>query len=150
MRLARVGIERVIGCVAGGISGWARAGFPLDRFVQTTPRELQRKLQENPDALQVVDVRRDSEWEAGHVGGAAFVTLSQLSRRVNELSRDQPVAVYCKGGYRSPIAASLLQRAGFRQIINVIGGFDAWQTAGLPIFTPESDKPPAIGTNARA
>jgi hydroxyacylglutathione hydrolase len=141
MRLARVGIERVVGCIAEGISGWTRAGMPIERFLQTTPQELHRKLLEDPGTLQVVDVRRDSEWEAGHVGGAAFVTLSHLSRRTNELDRQQPVAVYCKGGYRSPIAASLLQRAGFRQVINVIGGFDAWQVAGLPIFVPKSDKP---------
>jgi len=149
MRLTRVGIERVIGSVAEGISGWTRAGMPVDWFAQTTPQELQRKLLENPGSLQVVDVRRDSEWEAGHIGGAAFMTLSQLSWRVNELDRDQPVAVYCKGGYRSIIAAGMLQRAGFRQIVDVTGGFDAWHAAGLPVVTLESDERPPVEASVR-
>jgi glyoxylase-like metal-dependent hydrolase (beta-lactamase superfamily II)/rhodanese-related sulfurtransferase len=149
MRLARVGIERVVGFVADGIAGWTHAGLPIARFAQVLPQELQRKLLENPDSLQVVDVRRDSEWEAGHVGGAAFVTLSRLSQRVDEIDRTKPVAVYCKGGYRSTIAVGLLQRAGFRDIINVIGGFDAWQEAGLPFVTPESAERTAIEIGAR-
>src|ERR1700730_15684387 len=63
--------------------------------------------------------------------------LSQLARMMDELDPHRPVAVHCKGGYRSSIATSLLRRAGYRQVMNVTGGFDAWKNAGLPIATPD-------------
>ena len=58
--------------------------------------------------------------------------LHELSEKAKDLDPDRPVAVYCKGGYRSAIAAGLLQRAGYRDVLNVIGGFDAWRACDLP------------------
>jgi hydroxyacylglutathione hydrolase len=82
--------------------------------------------------VQVVDVRRKPEWDDGHIRGAKLMPLDKLTSTMTSLDRTRPVAVHCKGGYRSAIAASLLQRGGFDQVMNVTGGFDAWRAFGLP------------------
>ena len=82
-----------------------------------------------------LDVRRGPEWDAAHIDGAAWWPLDNFKVSPPEIDRDAPIAVHCKGGYRSMIAASLLQRAGFSHVTNVIGGFDAWQQANLPSVT---------------
>jgi rhodanese-related sulfurtransferase len=137
MRLARVGMENVVGFVDGGMGGWFRAGMPVSEVPQITVQDLQRELEH----VQLVDVRMPGEWEQGHIEGARSKPLPKLTTMLDDLDRAQPVAVHCKSGYRSSIATSLLQRAGFSQVMNVIGGFDAWQTCGLPAAHP--DKQPA-------
>ena len=136
MRLARVGMERVAGYLAGGIEAWQRANQPLERLPHITVQDLDR-LQREAAALQIADVRRPAEWEEGHIEGALLLPLNRIATAILEgkaqLDRARPIAVHCKGGYRSAIAASLLLRAGFRQVVNVTGGFDAWKAAGLPV-----------------
>jgi len=83
--------------------------------------------------VQVLDVRREPEWDAGHIEGATWWPLDNFRVSAPEIDHDAPIAVHCKGGYRSLIASSLLQRAGFRDVVNVVGGFDAWQEAKLPL-----------------
>jgi hydroxyacylglutathione hydrolase len=95
-----------------------------------TVGELDSRLQSG--STQVLDVRRASEWEAGHIENGTWWPLDNFKVSPPEMDHDAPIAVHCKGGYRSMIASSLLQRAGFRNVINVIGGFDAWQQANLP------------------
>lgn len=131
MRLARVGIEDVRGYLDGGIEGWRRAGLELARVQQMTVQELAT----DDHLLQVLDVRRQGEWDAGHIPGANWYPLDRFKAGLPQLQKDVIVAVHCKGGYRSMIAASLLKRAGHRDVINVIGGFDAWEQAQLPIET---------------
>jgi rhodanese-related sulfurtransferase len=81
----------------------------------------------------VLDVRREGEWNAGHLEGASWHALDNFKRGLPELTSGDSVAVHCKGGYRSMIACSFLQRAGHENVVNVIGGFDAWEKAGLPV-----------------
>jgi rhodanese-related sulfurtransferase len=81
--------------------------------------------------VQVLDVRRAPEWEAAHIEDATWWPLDNFKVSPPEMDRDAPIAVHCKGGYRSMIASSLLQRAGFRHVTNVVGGFDAWEQAKL-------------------
>lgn len=134
LRLARVGIEVLDGYLVGGAAGWKQAGLPLATVAQITPEELDRRLQSQ--ALRVLDVRRGPEWEAGHIEGAAWWPLDNFRVSPPEIDHDVPLAVHCKGGYRSMIAASLLQRAGFRRVLNVTGGIDGWLEAKLPVVTP--------------
>jgi len=133
MRLARVGLEDARGYLKGGIAAWSEAGLPLATLLQISVEALRQRL-EGP-GLQVLDVRREPEWEAGHVAGACWWPLDNFKVAPPEIDRDVRVAVHCKGGYRSMIACSLLQRAGFQNVINVVGGFDAWQQAKLPVVT---------------
>src|SRR5208337_1091311 len=131
LRLARVGIEDVTGYLEGGTNGWKHAGFALAELPQSTVQELNGRWQGR--AAHVLDVRRESEWDAGHIDGADWYPLDRFKAALPEIERSQPVAVHCKGGYRSVIACSLLQRAGYNNVINVLGGFDAWQQAQLPV-----------------
>ncbi|HEV2467769.1 MAG TPA: rhodanese-like domain-containing protein [Candidatus Sulfotelmatobacter sp.] len=130
LRLARVGIEVLDGYLAGGVCAWRQAGLPLATVAQMTVDELRRGLES--DSMRVLDVRRGPEWDAAHIDGAAWWPLDNFKVSAPEIDHDAPLAVHCKSGYRSMIASSLLQRAGFKNVINVVGGFDAWQAAKLP------------------
>ena len=129
MRLARVGIEDLSGYLEGGVEAWQRAGFELATLPQMTVHELQAQLRDGK--VQVLDVRRQGEWDASHIAEADWYPLDRFKAALPELGRTTATAVHCKGGYRSMIAASLLQRAG-HNVINVTGGFDAWEKEGLP------------------
>jgi rhodanese-related sulfurtransferase len=138
LRLARVGVERVAGHLDGGIEAWKRENLALEQVPQINVQDLARLVREKKSDVQVLDVRRQAEWEEGHIEGALLNPLNQLTRTMDDLDPQRPIAVHCKGGYRSSIATSLLRRAGFRHVMNVTGGFDAWKAAGLPVATPDS------------
>ena len=135
-RLARVGIEDLDGQLRGGVAAWKEDGFPLATIRQVTVTGLNEQME--MQQLQVLDVRREPEWEAGHIENAAWWPLDNFKVSPPEIDRNAPIAVHCKSGYRSMIACSLLQRAGFHNVTNVVGGFDAWQQAKLPFV---SEKP---------
>lgn len=128
MRLARVGIERVVGSLKGGMAQWALEKRPVAEIPHIPVEELQREIAH----LQVIDVRKKTEWDEGHIEGAKLMPLHKLESMLGELDPHRPIAIHCKGGYRSAIACSLVQRAGFENVMNVIGGFDAWRACGFP------------------
>ena len=132
LRLARVGVERVVGYLADGVAGWVQARYELDSIPQITVQDLAALRAGEPDHVTVLDVREPGEVAGGAMENAQCIPLGKLQARTAELDRAKLVVVHCKGGYRSSIAASLLRRAGFRDIANLIGGFDAWKAAGLP------------------
>jgi hydroxyacylglutathione hydrolase len=136
MRLARVGIEDVRGYLQDGVEGWKRAGFALAELQQISVQTL-RGWQHTTNAW-VIDVRRDPEFQAGHIADAFSVPLDGNIGTALRLKHDALIAVHCKSGYRSTIACSLLQRAGFRNVVNVTGGFDAWLEAKLPTVSEEA------------
>ena len=133
MRLARIGLEDARGYLNGGVEAWRQGGLPLATLPQISVEALSDRL--HGSDLQVLDVRREPEWEAGHIEGATWWPLDNFKVAPPEIDRNLPIAVHCKGGYRSMIACSLLQRAGFQNVVNVVGGFDAWQQAKLPVVT---------------
>ncbi len=135
LRLARVGIEDVRGYLAGGVAAWQKAGLPVLATPQISVLELSRKLGAGDGSTNydVLDVRREGEWQAGHIAEAEWRALDTFSQGLPEINAQGTVAVHCKSGYRSMIACSLLERAGYRNLVNVTGGFDAWQAAGLPV-----------------
>jgi len=132
IRLARVGIEKVEGSLAGGIQGWIGAGKPVTFMPQISVQELAewrtRGASETPP-MTLLDVREPAEHNAGHLEGSLNVPLGQLPSRMGEIAREGMLFVHCKSGYRSSAATSLLERAGFQNVANVTGGYDAWQTA---------------------
>jgi hydroxyacylglutathione hydrolase len=138
MRLARIGLEDARGYLQGGIEAWSQAGLPVSTLPQISVELLSDRLRGN--GLQVLDVRREPEWEAGHIDGASWWPLDNFKVAPPEVDRNLPIAVHCKGGYRSMIACSLLERAGFKNVINVVGGFDAWMQAKLPV-AKDKEKP---------
>ena len=129
LRLTRVGIEKVIGYLDGGVEAWEKAGLPLEQLPHVSVQELSG----NAGKWQVVDVRRPAEWQAGHIEGARHHPLDHLTKSLEGLDTQTPTAVCCKSGYRSSIACSLLQSRGFRNLYNVVGGMDAWIASGYPV-----------------
>jgi len=129
MLLAEIGLDRIAGFALKNVrEQWAAERAAL----QTTPQIDARTLAE-VDGRTIVDVRGISEWRAGHLPGATHLFLGDLLEASDPLPRDTPIAVYCQGGTRSAIAASLLQAKGFTRITNVQGGITAWRGAGLPV-----------------
>lgn len=133
-RLARVGLENVVGYLAGGIRAWDASGRTLARTEQIGVDELAARIGEGSD-LAVVDVRRPGEWQTGHIADAVSVPLHELEERAESLDRERPIAAMCAGGYRSAIATSVLERLGFRKVTNVVGGMAAWNAAKLDVST---------------
>jgi glyoxylase-like metal-dependent hydrolase (beta-lactamase superfamily II)/rhodanese-related sulfurtransferase len=136
LRLARVGIENIVGYLADGVVGWIQNGFELDYIPQITAQDFVELRSNQPDRIAVLDVREPAETAGGVIEGASCIPLGKLISRLTELDRTKLLVVHCKGGYRSSIATSILRRAGFRDIANLTGGFDAWKTAGLPSAIP--------------
>jgi len=132
-RLARIGIEDVAGYLDGGVEGWQKAGLPVEQVKQITAQELAERMATG--GIGVLDVRREGEFQAGHIEGADWHPLDRFKAALPDISKDSPVAVHCKSGYRSLVAVSLLQRAGYHNVVDVAGGFDAWVGAGLPSST---------------
>jgi glyoxylase-like metal-dependent hydrolase (beta-lactamase superfamily II)/rhodanese-related sulfurtransferase len=136
LRLARVGIENLVGALADGVAGWIRNGYELDYIPQIAVQDFVELRGQEPDHIAVLDVREPGEVASGAIEESINIPLGKLASRLNELDRSKLLVVHCKGGYRSSIATSILRRAGFRDIANLIGGFDAWKTAGLPCAIP--------------
>jgi glyoxylase-like metal-dependent hydrolase (beta-lactamase superfamily II)/rhodanese-related sulfurtransferase len=132
-RLARVGIEVVCGQLAGGVDAWIAAGLGRATVPQITVQELAARAHE----FTVLDVRREPEWQSGHLKQAKWHRLDDFGKSLPNLPHESPIAVHCKSGYRSMIACSLLQRAGFTKVTNISGGFDAWLAASLPVCAGE-------------
>jgi hydroxyacylglutathione hydrolase len=131
--LVRVGLDRIRGWLEGGMNAWRQEGLPIATLPQMSIPELARAL-ESRDPVDVLDVRADGEWSAGHIEGAIHVHGGLLEDRLDEVPRNgRPLAVICGSGYRSTVAASVLKRAGFGDVRNVPGGMRAWRSAGLPV-----------------
>jgi hydroxyacylglutathione hydrolase len=125
----RTGYTKFSGYLVGGMKAWDAAGFPLTEVGQMSVHELNRRARD----LQIVDVRSPREWKNGHVPGARHIFLPELRKRVDELHRSNPTAVYCGSGYRASIATSILKPAGFEKLWNVPGSWEAWKKAKLPV-----------------
>ncbi len=136
LRLARVGVENVAGYLADGVTGWIKNGFELEYIPQVTVQDFVELQEKERDRIAVLDVREPGELSGGAIERSARIPLGELQSRTGELDREKLLVVHCKGGYRSSIATSLLRRAGFRDIANLTGGFDAWKAAGLPFVVP--------------
>jgi hydroxyacylglutathione hydrolase len=139
VRLARIGFDHVQGALVD-VEAVLGAHPDISETARRFPvREAARWRTDEPDA-QVVDVRNPSEHEGRVIPGAVLIPLPSLLDRLGELDPDRPTLVYCAGGYRSSIAASLLRAHGFARVADIVGGFQAWQDANLAI---EPSSPPA-------
>lgn len=133
VRLARVGHESVKGFLSGGVEAWRQAGHETATIKQISVDQLSELIDAEHD-LQLIDVRRPTEYEAGHAPRAVNLPLApQLPQDAAALDRARNVAVICQGGYRSSAAASLLAREGFQHLLNVAGGTGAWVEAGYAV-----------------
>lgn len=124
-RLARIGFDRVIGYVADPFEVMLSHQDDVQVASRLTAKTFDQRASELSD-LQIVDVRNPGEVEAGTIPNAIPIPVGQLPTRLDELDATKPTVVYCAGGYRSSVAASLLRHNGFTDVSDILGGFGAW------------------------
>ena len=128
-RFRRLGFDNMCGYLCGGMNEWQEAGKPIRNFGTMSALELREKL--GKEEVLLLDVRDPPEWiEDGYVKGATKLFFAELPQKADSLPNDKPIAVTCSVGNRSSIASSILERKGFRNIINVLGGMTAWANLG--------------------
>lgn len=128
--LAMIGLDRVAGYFTSeSVGDWASGGGALQTVSSISAPELERL---RSGGAEVIDVRGQAEWEAGHIPGARNIPLGYLPDRLDEVSASKPVVVHCQSGARSAIAASILQSHGRSNVSNLAGGFAAWSSHELP------------------
>ncbi|HYH88467.1 MAG TPA: rhodanese-like domain-containing protein [Solirubrobacteraceae bacterium] len=125
-----VGLRRLGGFLHGGMTSWRQEKRPIERVERLTIEELPGR------DLQILDVRERSEWEAGHIPGSAFMPWHDIDALPPGLDPERPIAVVCASGQRAAVAASLVLRAGAREVIHVVdGGVPKWGRLGHPLET---------------
>ncbi|MEI6948577.1 MBL fold metallo-hydrolase [Paraflavisolibacter sp. H34] len=131
-RLARVGYDYTIGYLEGGFAAWKATGKEMDSVTSVSAQQLAQKLQEGP--VTILDVRQPGEYTSEHVPGAHNLPLDNVNEHLSGLDKDAPYYVHCAGGYRSMIFNSILKARGFRNLIDVRGGFKAIRESGsIPV-----------------
>ena len=134
VRLGRIGFDQAAGYLDGGLQVLEDRPDLLRPTEQTSAPALAAELTSTSSSGPLLlDVRAPGERQRKYIDGSISVPLNQLPARLTELPRDRRLFVYCAGGYRSSIAASLLQREGFDQVIELAGGLAAWETQQLPL-----------------
>jgi len=124
-RLGRIGFDRVVGYVDNPMGVMTAAPELTQRASRLTVREFEQRRADIAD-VQIVDIRNPGEIALGSVPGSSAIPVGQLPARVDELDPSAPTVVYCAGGYRSSVAASLLRLRGFDDVSDLVGGFGAW------------------------
>jgi hydroxyacylglutathione hydrolase len=136
--LVRVGLDDVRGYLAGGMKAWIEAGHEQAHVPQMSVEELTTRLKKG---AYLLDVRSDGEWRSDHIEGAQHIMGGDLPGRTGEVPADRTIHVICGSGYRSSVAASVLLRAGVKDVVNVAGGMTAWTRRGLPTVSAEMSAP---------
>jgi glyoxylase-like metal-dependent hydrolase (beta-lactamase superfamily II)/rhodanese-related sulfurtransferase len=127
-----VGIGKLGGLLAGGMTSWRQEGREVARIERLPLTDLAERLER--DDVQLLDVRERAEFDAGHIPGSAHIPWHDIEAVPPEIDPEKPVAVVCGSGQRAGVAASLLMRAGASRPIHVVaGGVPAWRERGMPI-----------------
>ena len=138
-QLLRTGYDLPQGWLAGGMMAWRTTGRDVEIMPQWTVYDLKQQMEKDRD-LTVVDVRQPAEWSAGHIPEAIHISGGELPQRLDEIRKEfpknRPLAFICGSGYRSSVSASLLQRQGYENVFNVLGGMSGWQSAGFETTRP--------------
>jgi hydroxyacylglutathione hydrolase len=125
----RVGVDRIVGCLRGGMVAWVTQGLEIEDIHLISAEDLHEMVIGTTDFV-LVDVRAPLEFEDSHIAGAANIPAQDLRTRHSELHPEQPITVICSSGNRSSLAASILKQHGFKQVHNVAGGMTGYSTAG--------------------
>lgn len=128
-RLARVGYDNSIGFLKNGFESWKNSGKGVDRIESIQPETMAERMKTTQ--LNIVDVRKPTEFESEHVEKAANRPLDLINIQMSEYDKDEVAYVYCAGGYRSVIACSILKARGYENLINVECGFPGIKGTGV-------------------
>jgi hydroxyacylglutathione hydrolase len=121
-RLARVGFDNQIGFLAGGIAAWKSAGKETDQVLRISPEQFEAQVKIGES--KVIDIRKESEYAASHIDEAYSKPLAYINDWIKDINPQEHFFMHCAGGYRSMIAASMLQARGYRNFSEISGGFN--------------------------
>jgi rhodanese-related sulfurtransferase len=143
MRLGRIGFDNVAGYLRHGMAALELRPDLVQTVERVTAAALDELLRSDEPPV-VLDVRSEQERESkGFIAGSLSIPLNELQQRIDEVPADWRVAVHCEGGYRSSIACSLLQQHGYDNLLDLVGGFKAWEASKLPVTKDEFAAVPA-------
>ncbi|HKJ90171.1 MAG TPA: MBL fold metallo-hydrolase [Oceanipulchritudo sp.] len=128
--LFRMGFDNVCGYLNGGMRTWIEGGFEIDQIGLVSAHELNQLLNKN-DAMTLLDVRTDAEWNEGHIPSAIHAFAAEIEEHLEKFDRQLPTVVYCGSDFRADLAASLLRRNGFQNVSTLLGSVKAWLNAGF-------------------
>ncbi len=132
--LHRIGYDLIFGYLSGGIMAWLMSGRAVVQLEQTSPQQLNDKLEKS--GIRIVDVRTPAEWESGRIKSAEHLPLSDiLDNHLPKAKKDEAIVLQCGSGYRSNIAASIMKQAGYTNVKSLAGGLFAWSNAGFPVVS---------------
>ena len=135
-RLGRIGFDHIVGYLKEGLHS-LRSRPDLTVQTERLSAPFAAELLSSNQPPLALDVRAPRERDQKHIAGSLSIPLNHLTENLKQLAKDRPLLVYCAGGYRSSIAASLLQRAGFDRVSEIAGGISGWEAAKLPIQTTQ-------------
>lgn len=133
-RMARVGYDNPVGFLKGGVSAWVADGNPVESMENVTPEDFAKRY--TTEGLDVLDVRKKSEFDSQHLDGAENFPLDFIYKNIDQLDKNKSYVVHCAGGYRSVAAASIMKKYGIKDVTNVLGGFNQMKVIeSLPLTT---------------
>jgi rhodanese-related sulfurtransferase len=145
-RLGRIGFDHVVGYLENGMQSLDSRPDLIASTEHLSAQSAAERLSSSHAPLArplvpplLIDVRTPREREQKHIPGSLSVPLNRLAEHLSSLPKDRPLLVYCAGGYRSSVAASLLQRSGFQSVAEIAGGFAAWEAANLPVVAAAAE-----------
>ncbi|MEM9327306.1 MAG: MBL fold metallo-hydrolase [Bacteroidota bacterium] len=136
VRLARVGYDYALGFLSGGVEAWSAGGLETEQIASVPADEFAMRY--NDFELDVLDVRKESEYNSQHLVRAVNFPLDFINQEMGKLDASKEYYIHCQGGYRSVIAASILKARGFELLINVEGGFKSMKDEDLPLTAFET------------
>jgi len=137
-RLGRIGFDHVVGYLENGMQSLDSRPDLIAATEHLSAQAAAERLASAHPPL-AIDVRTPREREQKHIHGSLSVPLNRLADQLSSLPKDRHLLIYCAGGYRSSVAASLLQRSGFPCVAEIAGGFAAWEAANLPVVVPATE-----------
>ena len=128
-RLARVGYDNAVGYLKGSFLSWEKTGRKIDTIIQETAEELEEK---NKNGINIIDVRKSTEYNVEHIESAKNKPLDDLFNHYKEIDKEKKHHIHCAGGYRSVIYISILKSKGYKNLIDIIGGYAAIKRTNIP------------------
>ncbi|SHG48030.1 Glyoxylase, beta-lactamase superfamily II [Chryseobacterium oranimense] len=129
-RLSRVGFDHVIGFLKGGFNAWKNSGKEIDTVNRISVQQFEKEIYGKE--VKIIDVRKESEYSAEHINDAFSKPLAYINEWINTLDSEEHFYLHCAGGYRSMMAASILQARGYRNFSEIAGGFSEIAKTGVP------------------
>lgn len=125
-RILRLGFDGLEGFLRGGFESWQNEGREVERIATVDTADLVKMIHAGRKPT-IIDVRKPGEWQSGSIEGALKIFVGDLAQRLDEVPRDTPLVTMCSVGHRGGLAASILAAAGFRHVVNYLGGYSAWR-----------------------